>query len=54
VVDGEGVAYTYDINVNTNYSQAAEERAGLSGTDSAGMRAVAAFLGAELARLYTP
>ena len=51
VVDREGVAYTYDINVNTNYNQTAEERAGLGGTTDAGMIAVATFLGSELANV---
>lgn len=54
VVDKAGDAYTYDINVNTNYNQAAEERAGLEGTGRAGMNAVAAFLEAELARTGEP
>ena len=44
--DERGVLYTYDINTNTNYNSAAEERSGKSG-----MRAVAAFLGQELRRL---
>jgi len=44
--DERGVPYTYDINTNTNYNSAAEERSGKSG-----MRAVAAFLGQELAKL---
>jgi len=44
--DERGVLYTYDINTNTNYNSAAEERSGKSG-----MRAVAAFLGQELAKL---
>jgi hypothetical protein len=46
IVDEKGEAYTYDINTNTNYNSAAEERSGKSG-----MRAVAAFLGQELRRL---
>lgn len=46
IVDAAGTMYTYDINTNTNYNSAAEERAG-----HYGMRAVAAFLGEELARL---
>jgi D-alanine-D-alanine ligase-like ATP-grasp enzyme len=49
VVDGEGRAYTYDLNINTNYNQEAEQRAGISGMD-----AIARFLGRELARLETP
>jgi len=46
IKDGEGELYTYDLNTNTNYNGAAEERAGRHG-----MRAVAAFLGEELLRL---
>ena len=45
IVDGQGRAYTYDINTNTNYNAAAEARAGRSG-----MRALARYLAAELAR----
>jgi hypothetical protein len=45
IVDGQGEAYTYDINTNTNYNPGAEARAGHSG-----MRALARFLGVELAR----
>ena len=46
IVDAQGEAYTYDVNTNTNYNSAAEDRAGIHGMDS-----VAAFLGAELAKL---
>jgi hypothetical protein len=46
IVDAKGELYTYDVNTNTNYNSAAEEKAGIHG-----MRAVAAFLGAELAKL---
>ena len=46
IVDRDGVAYTYDINTNTNYNGAAEVVAGQSG-----MGAVADYLGRELARL---
>ena len=45
IVDVQGRAYTYDINTNTNYNDAAEARAGRSG-----MRALARYLGVELAR----
>jgi hypothetical protein len=45
IADAKGELYTYDVNTNTNYNGAAEEKAGLHG-----MRAVAAFLGAELAK----
>jgi hypothetical protein len=38
-----GAIYTYDVNTNTNYNGDAERAAGVSG-----MRAIAAFLGAEL------
>jgi hypothetical protein len=43
VVDEAGNHYTYDVNTNTNYNSAAEERAGIYG-----MRAIAEFLGREL------
>ncbi len=46
ILDGDGVAYTYDINTNTNYNPEAETRAGVSG-----MGAIADFLGRELASL---
>ena len=46
IADESGELYTYDINTNTNYNSAAEERAG-----KYGMRAVAAFLGRELEAL---
>jgi hypothetical protein len=49
VVVGEGRAYTYDLSINTNYNQEAEERAGISGMD-----AIARFLRRELARLEPP
>jgi hypothetical protein len=45
IVDGGGHAYTYDINTNTNYNADAEKRA-----QRFGMRALARFLGVELAR----
>jgi len=34
VVDESGKAYTYDINANTNYNGAAEEKAGISAYDA--------------------
>lgn len=43
--DEQGEAWTYDINFNTNYNGEAEKGAGLAGTERAGMRAVARFLG---------
>lgn len=46
IVDRAGALYTYDVNTNTNYNSAAEERAG-----KFGMRSVAAFLGRELRAL---
>ncbi len=46
ILDRYGNAYTYDINTNTNYNAEAEAAAGLSG-----MRAIASYLGEELARL---
>lgn len=46
VRDGRGEIYTYDVNTNTNYNSDAEREAGVSG-----MRAIAAYLGSELARL---
>ena len=48
IVDASGEIYTYDVNTNTNYNSAAEERAGRHG-----MQAVAEFLGRELAALRT-
>ena len=44
ITDRSGVAYTYDVNTNTNYNSKAEEVAGVYG-----MRAVADYLGRELA-----
>jgi hypothetical protein len=46
IADAAGELYTYDVNTNTNYNSAAEERAGKSG-----MRSIAAFLGEELLAL---
>ena len=46
IVDRSGELYTYDVNTNTNYNSAAEAEAGLFG-----MRAIAAYLGEELAQL---
>lgn len=43
--DEAGRAWTYDININTNYNGQAEAEAGIAGTQRAGMMAVAAFLG---------
>lgn len=43
--DDEGRAWTYDININTNYNGQAETAAGIAGTKRAGMMAVAGFLG---------
>jgi len=44
--DRSGELYTYDVNTNTNYNADAEREAGVSG-----MRAIASYLGSELARL---
>ena len=46
IVDKNGRLFTYDINTNTNYNPDAEHAAGIFG-----MRAVARYLGAELAHL---
>ena len=46
IADQTGELYTYDVNTNTNYNSAAEDEAGIYG-----MRAIAAYLGAELAKL---
>jgi biotin carboxylase len=47
ITDANGRQYTYDVNTNTNYNGAAEAEAGRYG-----MRAIADYLGRELARLY--
>jgi hypothetical protein len=49
IVDDRGKIYTYDVNTNTNYNSAAEERAG-----KFAMKAVASFLGAELRAVAGP
>jgi hypothetical protein len=49
ITDGKGELFTYDVNTNTNYNSAAEERAG-----KFAMRALAAFLGEELRSLSKP
>jgi hypothetical protein len=46
VTDSAGVAYTYDVNTNTNYNPDAETRAGRSA-----MTMLATYLGDELDRL---
>ena len=51
IFDEDGVAWTYDVNTNTNYNPDAEESAGFSGTTCAGMGALSHFLGGELAKL---
>jgi glutathione synthase/RimK-type ligase-like ATP-grasp enzyme len=48
IVDGEGRAFTYDVNTNTNYNPDAEARA-----DVFGMRAIARHLDALLKRAQT-
>lgn len=52
ITDTNGRPFVYDVNTNTNYKAEAEERAGLAGTERSGPGAVAAYLGAELNRLY--
>jgi hypothetical protein len=47
VRDAEGRAWTYDVNTNTNYNADAE-----AASPKRGMDGIAAFFGAELARLY--
>ncbi|MFQ5972868.1 MAG: RimK family alpha-L-glutamate ligase [Alphaproteobacteria bacterium] len=44
-------SWTYDVNTNTNYNAEAEAAVGYTGTDKAGMRAIARFLGAEAGAL---
>lgn len=51
IFDEDGVAWTYDVNTNTNYNPDAEESAGYSGTTRAGMGALSHFLAGELAKL---
>jgi hypothetical protein len=46
IADASGELYTYDVNTNTNYNSAAEEKAG-----KFAMKAIASFLGNELQRL---
>lgn len=48
ILDRGGAVYTYDVNTNTNYNSEAEAETGISG-----MRAIAAYLGDELACLET-
>jgi hypothetical protein len=49
ITDEAGELYTYDVNTNTNYNSAAEERAG-----KFGMKAIASLLLRELKALYNP
>jgi len=46
ITDRHGELYTYDVNTNTNYNSDAESAAGLYG-----MKAIATYLGRELAQL---
>jgi hypothetical protein len=46
ITDDSGELYTYDVNTNTNYNSAAEAEAGIYG-----MRAIASYLGSELAQI---
>jgi len=50
ILDRDGTAWTYDVNTNTNYNAGAETAAGVAGTNRAGMRAIATFLGRALNR----
>jgi hypothetical protein len=43
ITDGDGTAWTYDLNTNTNYNREAEQRAGANN-----MGRLAEFLGREL------
>ena len=49
ILDQDGVAFTYDVNTNTNYNSDAERKSNLYG-----MRAIASYLGEELVRLTNP
>jgi hypothetical protein len=49
--DDAGQAWTYDININTNYNGQAEAQAGIAGTERAGMMAVAGFLAEQSGQL---
>ena len=50
IADRSGEIFTYDVNTNTNYNAEAEADAAVPLT---GMRAVARFLGEELAKIST-
>ena len=52
IFDETGKAWTYDVNFNTNYNTPAETAAGLTGTNRAGINAVATFLDAAFKRHY--
>ncbi|MFT6582499.1 MAG: hypothetical protein ACJAU6_002945 [Alphaproteobacteria bacterium] len=54
IFDENGVAWTYDVNTNTNYNPDAEEAAGYSGSAQSGMGALSLFLGAELDKQRIP
>ena len=45
----DGAPLVYDLNTNTNYNPAAEEKSGRAGTDASGPGALAKFLQQELA-----
>lgn len=47
--DTQGRVLVYDVNTNTNYNQAAEEAAGVAGTNRSGPGALAEYLAAQLA-----
>jgi hypothetical protein len=49
--DDDGNAWTYDININTNYNGQAESAAGIAGSDRAGMMAISGFLAEQSGQL---
>ena len=51
IQDEAGTVYPYDVNTNTNYNPAAEEKAGILSTARSGPGALAVFLQAQLQKL---
>ena len=51
IFDKYGIAWTYDVNTNTNYNPDAEANASYNNTTRSGMGALSRFLGEELAKL---
>eukprot|EP01130_Rhizamoeba_saxonica_P007059 TRINITY_DN2828_c0_g1_i4.p1 TRINITY_DN2828_c0_g1~~TRINITY_DN2828_c0_g1_i4.p1 ORF type:complete len:280 (-),score=80.19 TRINITY_DN2828_c0_g1_i4:117-956(-) len=51
ITDENGIAYTYDVNVNTNYNGEAEKKHFNTENPEGGMYHIAAFLGQELKKL---